>query len=85
MAIEVEEKTIEIKKIVLKLGDTDIELTVGEAKQLKSALDNTLVTDYIPYYPPSVIQPSPWSGPHWTSEPSPFYVTSKTGVINNGG
>ena len=33
MAVDIEERTIEIKKIVLKLGDIDIELTIEEARK----------------------------------------------------
>ncbi len=84
----------EIKKIVLKIGDKELEITLDEAKELKDLLVKTFGSDNInyipftypqPYYPvyPRPYYPYPDYGPTavpWNPNTSPYIITSSSGT-----
>ena len=65
-----------VEKIILKIGDRSIEVTLEEAKELKKTLEELFVaipthTPYIPYIPYI-----PYNQPYWTASQSEFTTTS---------
>ena len=69
--------SIEIKKIVLKIGGNDINLTIEQAKALKKILDDLFVTTTVVAggsltvitSPPAIYQPYiPLPNPWWTTQ-----------------
>jgi hypothetical protein len=70
-------EAVEIKKIVLKIGDKDINLTIEQAKELKNLLDDLFVTTTVVAggsltvitSPPVIYQPYiPLPNPWWTTQ-----------------
>ena len=55
-------KEIKIKNLTVKIGNTEVEVTVKEAKDLKKALDelfrSEIKTEYVPS--PYPVYPHPW-------------------------
>lgn len=63
--------SIEVEKIVLKIGRKTIELSVEEAIELREVLGDVVgktrtEKEYIPYYPPYVT-PGPLPYRYWTT------------------
>lgn len=63
-------KKIEIKKIVIQIGDKEAELTIEQARDLKDALAELLgnkETVYVPSAPIIIERPycPPWQWPNW--------------------
>ena len=71
---------VEVKNIVIKIGEKEIVLNLEEAKELRKVLDDLLgvkfiehYTPYFPYYQNWNI--TPYIGPQWPS--GTIYCTKK--------
>ena len=59
---------VQVSKIVVKMGDKEVELSLAEAKELQELLNETFGTKetvYIPSQPIYVERPYRWTYPHW--------------------
>jgi hypothetical protein len=66
------DNTVEIQKVVLKIGKKEIELSLAEAKELQELLNDTfgkvsIVREPIYIERPWRIYPTPWYGTYWTT------------------
>lgn len=61
-------KKIEIKKVVIQIGDKEAELTIEQARELKDALNELLGKKETVYLPSSpVIIERPYPRPYWAT------------------
>lgn len=67
-------KKAEIKKIVLDLGDKEIELSLKQAEKLHEVLDELFKKSVVvPYQPPIIIR----EGRYWWDYPRPMWTGGK--------
>jgi hypothetical protein len=63
-------KKIEVTKVVIRIGDKPVELTIDQARELKDALNELLgskETVYLPSSPVIIDRPYPYPyTPYWT-------------------
>ncbi len=57
-------KSIEIQKIVLRVGGKEIALSLEEARELQKILNDAFERDRYIYVPYTI--PAPYPYPHWT-------------------
>ena len=57
---------VEIKKVVIKIGDKELSLSIDEAKELKTILNQTFGGGETIYVPTVIREYPPYVYPHWT-------------------
>ena len=62
----------EISKIILKIADREIELSLEEARELKRILNDLPPSDKTVYAPPVVIGQDRWILPYPADDPFPY-------------
>lgn len=69
-------KAVKISKIKLEIGDTIIELTLEEAKELRKILNDTFPEKHTPYQPPIVPYVPSCPRPYNPCYPTTFWTTT---------
>jgi hypothetical protein len=71
--------TISISKIIIKIGETEISLSLDEARELKNKLGELFPNDFI--------YPSPYVIPYSPNNPYPYWTITvgDTSSITTGG